>query len=194
MTFTPGLPFDGQSLGSSKPLIRGNFTNYSNLVSQDHIGPNGTGQGKHNKSTYVSQTTSPATLSTEVAMYSRTIGGVVQLCLQRSGAISGAADIQMTAGTPQTANTFPDTGLTFLPGGFVLMWSVSNSLATGSNTITFSSKGLPNFPTRGLTGWAVPYNVAGFAGNAVQILGVNQTSITIGAPAGGNAIWYAIGN
>ena len=59
MTFTPNIPADGQSLGSSKTQIRGNFTNYNNVISQDHVAPNSSGQGKHNKSTYVVQASNP---------------------------------------------------------------------------------------------------------------------------------------
>lgn len=42
----------GQSLGSSRTQILGNFTNYNNLVSVDHVAPNDVDQGQHLQVTF----------------------------------------------------------------------------------------------------------------------------------------------
>jgi hypothetical protein len=52
MTFTSNIPFSGQSLGSSRTQVQGNFTNYFNLVSIDHVAPNAPGQGQHKEITF----------------------------------------------------------------------------------------------------------------------------------------------
>ena len=52
MTFTPNIPAAGQSLGSSRTQVLGNFTNYNNLVSVDHLAPNNASQGQHAQVTF----------------------------------------------------------------------------------------------------------------------------------------------
>ena len=51
MTFTPNIPAVGQSLGSSRTQVLGNFSNYNTLVSVDHVSPNAAGQGQHKQIT-----------------------------------------------------------------------------------------------------------------------------------------------
>lgn len=190
MTFTPGSPFDGQSLGSSKPQVRGNFANYFSVISQDHVDPNASGQGKHNKSTYVSQTASPGTLSTEIAAYSKTVAGAVEWFLQRSGQMAAGPDIQLTSSSPISGGSFPSSGQTFLAGGLQLKWGTASVSAGGSSSPTFISQGLPNFPTRGLIGFASAWSNP----SQFNITNVTQTSITIASPGGGSCFWFAIGN
>lgn len=52
MTFTPNIPNTGQSLGQTKNPIRGNFLNYFNTISVDHVEPNLSGAGEHAQVTF----------------------------------------------------------------------------------------------------------------------------------------------
>ena len=63
MTFTPGIPASGQSLGQTRDAIRNNFANYNTLVSVDHVAPNASGQGEHKKITLNTYGTGPYTVT-----------------------------------------------------------------------------------------------------------------------------------
>lgn len=125
MTFTANIPSTGQSLGQTKNLISGNFTNYFNTVSQDHVAPNGAGgyaQGKHVKSTYVVQGSDPSTLANEMAVYSKLFNSIPTLFQrqQSSGAVVPlvsivSSDSVTIAGTPQTQYNL-------IVGGMYLKW------------------------------------------------------------------------
>lgn len=140
MTFTPNIPATGQSLGQTKNLISGNFTNYFNTISQDHVPP-GTNQGKHNQSTYVSQgagaSKSPVTAATEVALYSGTDAfGAMQLFAQKASQLINAGGIQMSrldTGTQVNAST----GYTFLPGGLILQYGIAAATSGAGTTTNF---------------------------------------------------------
>jgi hypothetical protein len=154
MTFTPNIPSTGQSLGQTKNLISGNFTNYFNTTSQDHVAPNGAlgnAQGKHNQSTYCSQgigaSKSPVTLATEVAMYSGTDSfGTMQLFAQQANQALNAGGIQMSRldiGAAIT-NLGQGKGYSFLPGGFIIQWGIA-AATTGAGTVTTFPIIFPNY-------------------------------------------------
>lgn len=132
MTFTSNIPATGQSLGQTRDPIRDNFTNYNNLVSQDHIPPNNpspysAGQGKHNQVTtpvYVANPVTglpPTTVANEPKFYAfqdSTALGVIQYSRGPSNAIpTPITNIQSTSPvTPavtagSTTNVLDFTGL-----------------------------------------------------------------------------------
>lgn len=133
MTFTPNIPATGQSLGSSRTQVLNNFTNYFNTVSQDHVAPNATGQGKHNKSTYPDQASDPVTIVNEIAAYGKSISGVSQLFLRPE---SAGNTIQMTR--LDTGALSANSGYSFLPGGVIIQWGIVVA-TSGAGTLT-------NFP------------------------------------------------
>lgn len=141
MSFTVNIPQSGQSLGQTVNLISGNFANYAAVIAVNHLGPNGTGAGKHNLSEYVVQAQSPATSTNEVATYCRngTHGSTTpELYLQQQNQTTGANDIQMSrldAGTK-----FGTAGWTFLPGGFIMQWG-SCGVVNGAFTTVYTAHG-----------------------------------------------------
>lgn len=139
MTFTPNIPQSGQSLGATRTLVNGNFTNYNNLISQDHFAPNNGNQGKHKQSTYV-EVSNPTTAANEIAVYAKDAAGVSQLFMRRE---SNGTVIQMSVGDPVVGAN----GSTFLPGGIILKWGEYVSGGDGA-AISFVSP----FPT---TCWLV---------------------------------------
>jgi hypothetical protein len=80
MTFTPGVPFDGQSLLNSKPMVRGNFTSLYDTIDENHYPPNSpTGQGIHKKSVYVNDSSTTGTNASQVAAFPKTYDSQLQL-------------------------------------------------------------------------------------------------------------------
>lgn len=169
MTFTPGIPQSGQSLGNSRTQIVDNFTNYNDTMSQDHVAPNATGQGKHKLSTYVEQAADPATLANELAMYCKDLAGISSLFLRKE---SSGTVIQLSGQDPVLASP----GSTILAGGVYIKWGTGNSNegpAAPANFTTFTTAFPNNCWTVVLvasdlnySGTHVPYNLAvnGFNG------------------------------
>lgn len=165
MTFTSGIPQSGQSLGQTRDPIRNNFTNYFNTMSVDHVAPNSTGAGKHNQSTYTSQASDPATLNTEVDVYSKTVSGVVQL-FQRL-ASSGAV-------------------IPFTPF-FTTSTVVVNAVNVTQYTLNFagiqfafgSCRAVGGFPTSSVVPFGVAFNVANQPSVLLTIEDPNATSKTL---------------
>jgi len=144
MTFTPNIPQSGQSLGQTRDAIRNNFANYNTVISVNHVAPNNAGQGKHTFAEFVLQAQSPATAASEVAIYSRTLNGQPQLCLQKQNQLAAAADIQMSrldAGIKAAT-----AGWTFLPGGMIMQWGTTGAV-NGAFTTTYTTQGGIAFST-----------------------------------------------
>lgn len=72
MTFTSGIPATGQSLGSSRSQVAGNFANYNTVMSVNHVAPNASGQGKHNFVEMPVQASIPSTLASEGGLFTQT--------------------------------------------------------------------------------------------------------------------------
>lgn len=136
MTFTPNIPASGQTLGSSRDQILQNFSNYNTVVSQDHVSPNSSGQGKHNQSTYPEQAANPTTLANEGAVYTKAASAVTELFFRRE---SNGTAIQMTVGDPIAAAN----GSTFLPGGIIMKWG-TQVLPTNVSTPVVYASAFPN--------------------------------------------------
>src|SRR5260221_6995693 len=115
MTFTPGIPASGQSLGASRTQVLNNFAVLRSTIAKNHIDVNSAGAGKHNLAEFVNQGTSPATSTNEVALFGTSAFGTSQLALQKENRIAGDAFLVMSRLDKwvQAATT----GWTFLPGG-----------------------------------------------------------------------------
>lgn len=143
MTFTPGIPASGQSLGNSRTQVLNNFAVLRSTIATNHIDVNNAGAGKHNLAEFVVQSTAPATAASEVACYSRAPAAVAEWYLQQASQISGASDVQLSnfkKGVPVAA--LP--GFSWLPGGLLIHWGSNASVAVGTLT-NFS--GSFSFPT-----------------------------------------------
>lgn len=141
MTYTANIPFDGQTLGNSKSQVRGNFTNYFNLISVDHNAPNATNQGYHKVIHFSNQGGDPATIAGVGQVYTKTVtdayGSGPQLFYR-----SGGGGVSQLTGSSATANGYAWCG------GILIQWGSKTLLANGSaTTITFNTTAnCINFP------------------------------------------------
>lgn len=136
MSYTLGIPADGQSLGNSKPQVRTNFTEIFNGLAVNHIAFNALGTGKHKFLQMPEQGSAPTTGTDEGGVYTSDIkGGFTNLFWKQEsgGAIpekNQGESIQMTNITP--SNSTP--GRSFLPGGMLIQWGSITTGGDGSNT------------------------------------------------------------
>lgn len=115
MSYDPSVPASGQSLGSSRPTIQGNFASLQTTIDQNHVDMNEANAGKHNIVEFLQQASTPSTPGDVLSMYSKVISGALELFLRKAG---DGTDIQMTKGPI----TIAASGTTFLPGGLQLNW------------------------------------------------------------------------
>jgi hypothetical protein len=135
MTFTPGIPNTGQSLGSTQAAIRNNFANYDATMSVNHVAPNSSGAGKHTIAEFVAQGSDPVTAASEITIYGKTVGSGTQLFVRRDN--SGSV-YQMTGVVPSVGSS----GYTSLPGGIIIQWG--NFSANPGGTATSFPMTFPN--------------------------------------------------
>lgn len=154
MSFTPNIPVSGQSLGQTRDPIRNNFTNYNNVISQDHVAPNNSGEGKHNKSTYVAQGSPPATLSGEIAFFGQVAAsGSTEVFLRRDAV---ATSYQLTGPASSGNGTLLSGGTTTLLGGIILKWAVINIASAGTTNYTWVAEAGSAFSTTLYAAWVLP--------------------------------------
>jgi hypothetical protein len=135
MTYTVGIPLDGQSLGNSKPQVRANFSVLFNYVAINHIALNALGAGKHFFVEMPNQSPLPTTIAAESGLTSAAYGPTPfanWLYLQESGGSDplrnmGAA-VQMTGIVPSAQVN----GWTFLPGGLLMQWGNVTTAGLGN--------------------------------------------------------------
>lgn len=135
MSYTTGIPRDGQSLGNSKPQVRGNFDYINTAFAINHIAFNSAGVGKHKFLQMPEQGSIPTTIANEGGVYAADKGGFTNLFWKQE---SGGGDssknqgesIQLTNITP--SNSTP--GRSFLPGGMLIQWGSVTTSGNGSNT------------------------------------------------------------
>lgn len=197
MTFTPNIPATGQSLGQTKNLISGNFTNYFNTISQDHVPPNGSGgyaQGKHVASRYVVQGSDPTTIANEIAVYSKAISGIPTLFQrqQNNGTVATLISIIASSVFPIPNGGANQTQYALSLGGISIRFGFAAACANNS-TINFS----PNFTSACYYVNLTP----AFSGSASNLtLGIAETptsasfSVKLTGVATTDLYYLAIGN
>lgn len=79
MTFTPGSPFDGESLLNSKPEVRGNFTSLFNTIDENHYPPNDANAGAHRKAVFINDSAAVSTSASEVTLFPQSYDSSLQL-------------------------------------------------------------------------------------------------------------------
>ena len=124
MTYTVGIPNDGQSLGNSKPQVRANFTDLFTFLAKNHFDLNLTNAGKH-RFIEMPNVANQVTVPDECAIYGQSLGATPfanMVWQQESGGTdplrNQGAIIQMTNIKPTNAVK----GSSFLPGGLFLLW------------------------------------------------------------------------
>ncbi len=151
MTYTPDIPVSGESLGSTRDRIRGNFQEIAAVEAINHVAFNTTGKGKHKFLQMPEQVSAPTTLVNEGGFYTKVGTNPAETNLffrgesngfeyQLTRAIAASTALFSTNTTYPGAQAFEKGGWTFLPGGLILQYG---SVLPGQGT---SSSGTTLFP------------------------------------------------
>lgn len=118
------VPQSAQTLGTTQPLIRTNFSTIDTAFSVDHVSYNLGGQGKHNKVTFPVQGSAPSFLAGEFGLYN--FGGALVVA-NSAGALGNLTGGLITA-----------TGWSYWPTGALVKWGQITSGAGGVQTFSAS--------------------------------------------------------
>ena len=194
MSFTPAIPADGQSLGNSKPQVRGNFTYFSNTLALNHFATNSANAGKHQFVEMPVIAARPTIIASEGGLYTKNvtsnIGPTTSPELFWSVNVGGP-EYQVTARSTNVTLMAAQSGWTFLPGGLLLQWGLATGVSTGGTSQSFAI----NFAS-GTFGPIITTSVAsGSANVGVIVVPVDNTKFTLKTvTAGATTIhWHAIG-
>lgn len=157
MTYSPNSPQTGDSLGSTRDVIRTNFQQIDVVNSVNHIAFNEANKGKHKFVQMPEQTSNPTTAADEGALFTKVGSDPAETDLYFRAEGDGNV-YQMTRVNSSKLPTFaknfnyeaPATtlgGWTFLPGGIILQYG---TIAITGTTTTV------NFP---YTYTNIPYNI-----------------------------------
>jgi hypothetical protein len=144
MTFTPGQPENGQSLGASKVPIRDNFTAIVADLGVNHVAINLADQGKHKFLQLPEQGSAPTTAVNEGGFYAKVGTSPAETSLFFRAENSGF-EYRMTRPVAASTALFATNtayaadhtgGWTFLPGGLLLQYGARTTPGS-SGTITF---------------------------------------------------------
>lgn len=205
MSFTPGIPTVGQSLGITRDPIRNNFTTIDDTISVNHVSMNDLpGQGKHKflqmptQGVITPPSGDPVTAVDEIGIYTKGNGAGTRTFMRQQ---ANGDIIQMSGVTPFLADA-DRAGYTFLANGLVLVYG--NASITGSSPITVTYPNSFAFSLDGVS--ALPFSIVitQYTNNlqTLQSIAVEKSSIaedlfkvlTTGAIGGGSRINYiAIG-
>jgi hypothetical protein len=136
MTFTPDMPITGDTLGSTRDRIRGNFQETAAVFAINHVAFNNTGKGKHPFLQMPEQSAAPTTLVNEGGFYCKQATNPAETNMFFRGESNGKEYQITSADQTNNANfgTFP--GWSFLPGGLVIQYGSQNSIGN-SITVVF---------------------------------------------------------
>jgi len=147
MTYTHSIPVSGDTLGSTRDRIRGNFEQIAIVEAVNHVAFNDVGEGKHKylqmPEVAVSGAGVPVTLANEAGFYSKNGTNPIEPNLWFRGQTNGY-EYQLTHADQTNIASFAnkagvnDSGWTFLPGGLLLQYGLRTVAAKGTaTTITF---------------------------------------------------------
>jgi len=137
MSYNPGIPVSGQTLGSSRPQVQGNFQTLDTTIATNHVAMNQANAGKHTFTEMVARTTENTNQiqTGTVTHFSKLLGGITEWYFQREGTgVASVPAIQMSKGTPSPLAS----GCTFLPGGLIIKWGTFVATTAGT-LVTFST-------------------------------------------------------
>lgn len=128
MTFVPGYPSSGQSLGQTRQPIQTNLDQTFLTFNANHQSNNLPNAGTHTHVDLLAQAADPTTPVGIVSHYSKIVApGTTEWFFRREG---NGAVMQMSAGNPIVGIV----GSSYLPGGVTLKWGTS----TGPAPIVFA--------------------------------------------------------
>jgi hypothetical protein len=144
MTFVSDIPVSGDSLGSTRDRIRGNFQEIAAVEAINHVAFNQVGKGKHTFLQMPEQVSAPTTLANEAGFYSKVGTNPAESNLFFRGENNGF-EYQLTRADQTNIATFSNNtayvanhlgGWTFLPGGLIMQYG-TRTTTTATGTITF---------------------------------------------------------
>ncbi len=180
------VPQAGQTLQTTRDPIRTNFNVIATAFVQDHVDYNTTGQGKHNKVTFPSQSVSPAFVATELGLYNAVdvTTGVNELFVKKAA----GTGIPFTAwGNPSGQN-----GWTMLPSGVLIKFGLIAGGVNPNNTLNINLSGIgPAFSA--VYNAQVTCQGASYSGQIVVVTSLNTGILQIQSNSNGNKYWQVIG-
>ena len=146
MTYVSDIPVSGESLGSTRDRIRGNFQEIAAVEAINHIAFNAVGKGKHKFLQMPEQAAAPAVLANEAGFYSKVGANPAETNLFFRGENNGF-EYQLTRAIAASTARFGNNtayqanhegGWSFLPGGLILQYGLRTNIGANSTaTVTF---------------------------------------------------------
>lgn len=206
MTYTTGVPQDGQSLGNSKPKIRDNFDVLATYLGTNHVALNALNGGMHKFLQMPEQASDPASDVNIGDLYTKEAQTYTNLFWKQES--NGSDPLRNQGAVTQMTNILPvnaTVGRSFLPGGLLIVWGNLLSGQTTNPTLTTfdwkAANGGEGFTLAGVA--AVPFIVlaspntgAIIADQAWVIDNILNTTFdlkTIGFPVGRTFNYLLIG-
>jgi hypothetical protein len=187
MTYTVGIPFDGQSLSNSKPQIRSNFTVINTAFSVNHLALGAVDQGKHKFLQMPQQGSAPSTALNEGGLYAKDVSGITSLFWRQE---NNGAEVRLTGVTPVALKN----GYSTLPGGLIIQWG-SISTVNFNTPVLFATSNI-NFPNNCFQVFAQTHNTTVSSSIIWSVINISTTGFNLGtfSPFGIPFSWFAIGN
>jgi hypothetical protein len=143
MSFTPGIPQVGQSLGSSRSLVLNNFASLRSTIAVNHGDVNGPNTGKHLQVEMPRQNpTAPTNIANEGTLYaflSPDAGVNTDVFYKVDASVNAYQLTRIIDSAPNFALFGTNPGWTFLPGALLLQWGFHNgNLLNATGTEPFS--------------------------------------------------------
>lgn len=191
MTYTVGVPFDGQSLSNSKPQVRSNFTVLNTAFSQNHVALGAVDQGKHKFLQMPQQGSAPVTSVDEGGLYAKIVSGVTSLFWRQQ---NNGSEIRLTGVTPVALAN----GYSTLPGGLIIQWGtiVTNPPPMSFTTPVLFATSNINFPNNCFHVFAQTQTTSISTSIVWSVSNISTTGFSLGTlpPNGVTFSWLAIGN
>ncbi len=172
------VPLTGQTLNTTRPLIRSNFSSIDNVFLVDHVDYGIPNAGKHEQVSLVPNAQIKTFLINEIGLFNDTPASTArpEIMLQRNA--TGVGPLY-----PMTGYAFAGTGAntggigwTYLPSGYKMMHGTVTTSAGGTAVITYAGvNGIASFP-----GWTGD-GAGNFVGT-IQLTRVDNSGTSNGFP------------
>lgn len=192
------VPLTGQTLNTTRPLIRANFQTIDSAFLVDHVDYNTVGAGKHEKVTFVPNASVKTFAAGEIGLFNDTSALTTrpEIFLQRDATGVGVL-------YPMTGYVLSGTqGWTYLPSGILMIWGRNVINPGQQKTITYGSTagggitGFPGFLTQA-TPMVVRLRTGAQGGEFVYVDTTSSLTQLVVDTSGANTnyqfFWQAIG-
>jgi hypothetical protein len=181
------VPLAGQTLTSSRSPINANFVTISTAFAIDHVDYNTSGQGKHNKITFPSQSSAPSFSNPEIGLYNKLPAAPFPLTTRNELFIRRAdgGETPITAAGVDGGGFLASSGYYYLPSGFLIKWGVAvfptlapHTFAAGIITLPVATN-IPVFASLYFSQFTVGNDTAGqLPGQIIASLDTANSSLT----------------